>query len=270
MATIYDPAYRELTSLLSSSEIKGVDPAVLQKLNTIKELFEKRHEYADNLSTSPSDLLNEITKATVSHPWDEVYKAGKTSWNINPRMISGVCTVKFLQFIISMVKAKRVLELGMFTGYTALGMAEALPSDGVLHTIEIEKYIEEMAKGFFERSPHGKKIHVHIGEAREILSKLGDEGQKFDVIFLDADKQSYRNYIDTILDKNMLASNGILLADNAFKLGEAYTAPHTPKDNPIHDFNSYVQSKPELQQVLLPIRDGVLAVKRSSEITGLP
>ncbi|ESP05053.1 hypothetical protein LOTGIDRAFT_230086 [Lottia gigantea] len=263
---MYDPAFRELKDLLKSPEIADVNPDVKKKLEHIKELFARRHFYADENTSTQSESLAKLFKDTYDHPWKDVHKQGKTQYYMEPFMISGQVTIKFLQFIISMVKAKRVLEIGMFTGYTALGMAEALPSDGVLHTCDVEPYLVEFTKPYFDQSPHGKKIKVHIAPALETIPKLHDEGLQFDVVFIDADKPGYKGYVEMIMKKNMLAPNGIILADNSFFQGDSYTKEDDPTVNPMHDFNKFMASQNELERVLLPIRDGILAVKRKSEV----
>ncbi|KAK6194746.1 hypothetical protein SNE40_000315 [Patella caerulea] len=263
-----DPAVRELAALLESPEIKDVKPEIREKLEKILEMSNKRHNYADEITTTHSDVLDQITQETRTHPWEEVFKAGKTSWIMPARMISGPVTSQFLKFIVSMTKAKQVLEIGMFTGYTALSMAEALPPDGVVITCEISDYLKGLTPEFFSRSPHGKKIKPYFGPAGETLETLTKEGRLFDVIFVDADKPGYRGYVDTILQNGLLAPNGIILADNAFFGGRAYMNPKSRDENPINDFNEYIASRADLRQVLLPIRDGMLAIRRTSEVEG--
>ncbi|KAK6194749.1 hypothetical protein SNE40_000317 [Patella caerulea] len=266
--TVYDPAIRELAALLESPEMKDVKPEIREKLENILEMSKKRHNYADEITTKHSDVLDQITKETTTHPWEEVFKAGKTSWIMPARMISSPISSQFLKFIVSMAKAKQVLEIGMFTGYTALSMAEALPPDGVVITCEIADYLKSLTSEFFSRSPHGKKIKPYFGPAGETLETLTKEGRLFDVIFVDADKAGYRGYVETILQNGLLAPNGIILADNAFSDGRPYLLPKSREENPMNDFNEYIANRPDLRQVLLPFRDGILAIRRTSEVEG--
>ncbi|KAK6194744.1 hypothetical protein SNE40_000314 [Patella caerulea] len=248
--------------------MKDVKPEMREKLEKILDMSKKRHNYADEITTKHSEVLDQITQETMTHPWEEVFKAGKTSWIMPTRMISGPVTSQFLKFIVSITKAKQVLEIGMFTGYTALSMAEALPPDGVVITCEIADYLKTLTPEFFSRSPHGKKIKPYFGPAAETLETLTKEGRLFDVIFVDADKPAYKGYVETVLQNGLLAPNGIILADNALYHGRAYLNPKTREENPMNDFNEYIANRPDLRQVLLPIRDGILAIRRTSEVEG--
>ncbi|XP_050396006.1 O-methyltransferase MdmC [Patella vulgata] len=265
---VYDPAIRELAALLESPEMKDVKPEIREKLENILDMCNKRNNYAEEITTEHSDVLAQITQETMNHPWEEVFKAGKTPWIMATRMISGPITSQFLNFIVSITKAKQILEIGMFTGYTALSMAEALPADGVVITCEISDYLKDLTSEFFSRSPHGKKIKPYFGPARETLETLTKEGRVFDVVFVDADKAGYRGYVETILDNGLLAPNGIILADNALSDGRPYLIPKSREQNPINDFNEYIANRPDLRQVLLPFRDGILAIRRTLEAEG--
>ncbi|XP_052795055.1 catechol O-methyltransferase-like [Mya arenaria] len=117
----------------------------------------------------------------MTYPFKQAYEEGKTMWNINLRMMTGIQEGSFLQSIVSMSKAKRVLEVGTFTGYAALACAEVLPKNGEAITCEIDPFLVTLAKSFFDKSPHGKKINVKVGPAKDTLSKLADERQQFDV-----------------------------------------------------------------------------------------
>ncbi|KAK6194849.1 hypothetical protein SNE40_000389 [Patella caerulea] len=264
----YDPAVKELEELLESPDIKDVKPEVRQKLERILDMCNKRHDYADEITTPQSDILAYIHEQTTSHPWEQAYTSGKTKWNLESGMISGLVTCQFLKFVISMMQAKQVLEIGMFTGYTALAMAEALPADGEVVTCEISEYLKDMTADFFSRSQHGKKIKTYFAPAEDTLNNLIKDGRSFDVIFIDANKPGYKGYVDIILENGLLAPRGIILADNAYLSGTSYINPRTREDNVMNDFNQHIKNNPQLQQVLLPIRDGILAIRRKSDVEG--
>ena len=128
---------------------------------------------------------------------------------LRPRMLSGHLQGRILKMICRMVSPARILELGTFTGYSALCMAEALPENGELHTIEIDDELQDFIEKYFSRSPYGNRIHLHIGDARNIIPTLEDN---FDMVFIDADKRLYSEYYDLVFDK--IRPGGFILADN--------------------------------------------------------
>jgi caffeoyl-CoA O-methyltransferase len=174
------------------------------------------------------------------------------------QMVVGPLEGAFLQMMTQLVGAKRVLEIGMFTGYSALCFAEALPADGSVLTCEIDVQSAAMARRYFARSPHGSKITVRMGPALETLRALAGP---FDLIFIDADKTNYLNYYRRALD--LLAPQGVILIDNVLWSGDVLK--HPPPDAStaaIQELNRTVAADPRLSAVLVTIRDGVLVVRR--------
>lgn len=172
------------------------------------------------------------------------------------RMLVGPYEAAFLKMMVLLVRAKRVLEIGMFTGYSALSMAEVLPDDGELVTCELDPEPIAVARRHFAKSVHGRKIQLKPGPA---LDTLRDLRGPFDVVFIDADKQNYLNYYRRALD--LVAPTGVILIDNVLWAGEVLKQP--PSDEraaAIQELNRTVAEDPRVRAVLAPIRDGVLIV----------
>lgn len=175
----------------------------------------------------------------------------------SPHMQVGRVEGTFLRILVKLARARRVLELGTFTGYSALMMAAGLPDDGELITCDIDQKAEALARDFFARSPHGRKIQLRMGPALETLKTL--QGP-FDLAFIDADKQNYSAYYDAVVP--LLRSGGLLVADNALWSGRVLQ-PRAPEDHALVAFNAKVAADPRVEKVLLTVRDGMmLALKR--------
>ena len=174
-----------------------------------------------------------------------------------PQMVVGPLEGAFLKMMTQVSGAKRVLEIGMFTGYSALCFAETLPKDGIVITCEIDDEAAALARTYFARSPHGKKIDVRMGPALETMRSLSGP---FDLIFIDADKTNYVNYYHRALD--LLSPTGIILIDNVLWDGEVLL--HPPPDErtaAIQELNRVVAADARVTAVLLTIRDGVLVIR---------
>jgi caffeoyl-CoA O-methyltransferase len=174
-----------------------------------------------------------------------------------PQMQVGRIEGAFLRLLTRLVRARRVLEIGMFTGYSTLMLAEGLPDDGELVTCEIDPVAEEMARRYFARSPHGRKIQVRMGPALETLATLSGP---FDLVFVDADKVNYSRYFDAALP--LLRQGGLLVGDNALWSG-AVVDPKDAEARALAAFDAKVAADPRVEKVLLTVRDGMmLALKR--------
>jgi caffeoyl-CoA O-methyltransferase len=174
------------------------------------------------------------------------------------QMVVGPLEGAFLKMMTQLVGAKRVLEVGMFTGYSALCFAEALPADGSVVTCEIDEESAALARQYFARTPVGKKIEVRMGPGLETMSGLTG---LFDVVFIDADKLNYVNYYRRALD--LLAPNGVILIDNVLWSGEVLKQPPPDEQTAaIQELNRTVANDPRVTAVLVTIRDGVLVVRK--------
>lgn len=178
---------------------------------------------------------------------------------LNPRMLSGHVQGRFLSLISQMIRPKRILELGTFTGYSALCLTEGLEDDGELITIEKNDELEDTIRQNLALSPLGEKITLRIGDCKEVIR---DTKGEFDLVFMDADKREYCEYLDLILPK--LRKGGWILADNTLWDGHivdpAYD--HDKQTLGLRAFNDKVQNDERLEKVILPLRDGITIIRR--------
>ena len=176
---------------------------------------------------------------------------------LRPRMLSGHLQGRILKMICRMISPVRILELGTLTGYSALCMAEALPDNGELHTIEIDDELETFILKYFDRSPYRDRIHLHIGDAREVVPQLDGP---FDMVFIDANKRLYCDYYDLVFDK--VRPGGFILADNTLWDGKILQPP-LPSDAQtigIMRFNEKIAADTRVEKVILPLRDGLTLI----------
>ncbi|HKT34303.1 MAG TPA: class I SAM-dependent methyltransferase [Nitrospira sp.] len=178
----------------------------------------------------------------------------------SPQMLVGPLEGAFLKLLTQTVRAAHILEIGMFTGYSALCFAEALPNDGTVTTCEIDETSSALARRYFAKSRHGHKITVRMGPAIETLRSLKGP---YDLIFIDADKQNYLNYYRRA--KELLSSDGVIVIDNVLWDGDVLLQP-PPDDrtSAIQELNRAVASDPEVSAVLLTIRDGVFLIRKNA------
>jgi caffeoyl-CoA O-methyltransferase len=186
----------------------------------------------------------------------ELYDETNRQFGERAGMLSGPLVGGLLQALIAVGAARRVLEVGMFTGASALVMAAALPDDGELVTCDVDPKAIAFAKRYFERSPHGGKITVHEGPALETMAALRGP---FDLVFIDADKGNYVHYYEAALP--LLAPAGVIAIDNVLWSGRVLD-PKEPDDRAIVEFNRHVHADARVSCVLLTVRDGVMLVRR--------
>lgn len=179
---------------------------------------------------------------------------------IQPKMISGRVQGAFLKITAGMLKPRSVLEIGTFTGYSALSMAAGLDEGAELHTIEIDDELCELAQSFFDRSPHGHKIRLHVGSALEIAPQLG---KTFDLVFIDGDKRQYPDYYRMLLDTPLVHQGSVILADNVLWYGKVAeeVAPNDRMSQGILEFNRMAAADSRVENVILPLRDGINLIR---------
>lgn len=209
----------------------------------------------------PNELENYINQYTEREP-DHLYRLNRETHIkvLQPRMLSGHLQGRVLSMLSHMIKPKRVLEIGTYTGYSALCMAEGLAEGGEIHTIDINDELEEMVQEHVERAGFTGRIHMHIGNALDIIPKLSGS---FDLVFIDADKTNYSNYFDLIIDR--LAPGAYIIADNVLWSGKVLDAKEVDKDPDaaaIHAFNQKIQADDRVQNVLFPVRDGLMVIRK--------
>ena len=173
---------------------------------------------------------------------------------LQPRMLSGPLQGRFLSVLTKLLQPKKILEVGTFTGYATLCLAEGLPKDGLIDTLDKNEELVDFQRSFFDRSPWGKQIHQHCGDAIEIIPTL--EGE-YDLVFLDADKNNYLNYLELLLPK--IKPGGLLLSDNVLWSGKVLeeTQKNDRDTAVLKEFNQKLATHPNFETVLLPLRDGL-------------
>lgn len=205
----------------------------------------KAEAYAKKYSSETDQLLKEIEAYTLTH-------------HAHSNMLSGPIQGKVLEMISRMKQPKRVLEIGTFTGYSALCLAKGLGKDGCIHTIELRDEDADLAESFFAKSSQHDQIILHRGNALDIIPTLTE---KWDIVFIDADKVNYIQYYELTLQQ--LNSNGVILADNVLFHGEVLEEQIKGK-NPkaIQAFNEHVAASKDVQQVILTVRDGLMMIMK--------
>lgn len=177
---------------------------------------------------------------------------------VNPHMASGQVQGRFLKFLVSMIRPKRILEIGTYTGYSAICMAEGLGDDGKIFTFEIDDELEDFTRRWIENSPVADKIVFTIGSALEAVPAMGE---KFDLVFIDGNKREYTEYYEMAL--SFLNSGGWIIADNT--LWDGWVIDEQRQDaqtNGVRAFNDYVKNDSRVEQVILPLRDGLTIIKK--------
>ena len=210
------------------------------------EIINGKAEAYAKLHTSPQDaLLDQIEKDTLAnHP--------------HAQMLSGHMQGRFLAMISRMIQPKRILEIGTFTGFSALCLAEGLAEDGVLHTIELRDEDADTAAAYFSRSTLNDKIKLHRGDALQIITGLSET---WDLVFIDADKVSYINYYELTLP--MVRPGGWIIADNVLFHGQVLESPISGKNaKAIAAFNEHVAADERVEQTILTIRDGLMVIRK--------
>lgn len=203
-----------------------------------------------------------IEEYILSHSDDEgeLLAALNRDANVNllrPRMLSGHLQGRILKMFCRMLAPKRVLEIGTYTAYATLCMAEGMAPDGRIHTIEINDEMEDFINKYLDRSPHKEKITVHFGDALEVIPKLGGE---FDLVFIDADKRFYSEYYDLVFP--MVRPGGLILADNTLWDGHVVEVPRSADKQTlgIMAFNDKIKRDDRVEKVILPLRDGLTMI----------
>lgn len=176
-----------------------------------------------------------------------------------PRMLSGHIQGRILSMFSHMIQPKNILEIGTYTGYSAICFAEGMKPDGKLITIDINNELETMANSYFEKSGFGDQIEMKIGNAMDIIPNLDLE---FDLVFIDADKDNYSNYFDLVIDK--VSKGGFIIADNVLWSGKVTTDEvNTDKDTKaLDEYNKKIQEDPRVENVLMPVRDGLMVARK--------
>ena len=215
-------------------------------MSTFELIDPEIEAYCESHTTAESELLYRLYRQTHLE-------------TINPRMASGQLQGQFLSLISKMMRPKRILEIGTFTGYSAICLAEGLTDDGELHTIEINEEYEDRIREYFSKSPDCYKIKLHIGDAKTIVPSLKGP---WDLAFIDAEKTDYQEYYDIVLP--LVRKGGFILIDNTLWNSKViHEVQHNDKDTQaILAFNDMVQQDDRVRNLLLPFRDGIMIIEK--------
>lgn len=211
--------------------------------------MEKIYKYIENHASTPSQALEWVVKQTHI----------RTN---HARMLSGAIQGQILRMLAQMTGATDILELGTFTGYSAICLASALPEDGHLDTLELNDELEDLILEGFDRAGLTDKIELHIGDCKETVLRLKEEGRMYDIVYIDANKREYCEYYDLVFD--MIRPGGLILADNVIWDGKVCQDP-LPQDKQtlsIVRFNDMVSADPRVESVILPLRDGLNIIRK--------
>lgn len=253
----------KLATLKKRISEKASEAEVMALINQCQSLIDPLENYLVKNTTNPSEGLNTLESETYALNWNQAFENSDTSLKLQKEMLSGKIEGQFLKMLIAATKSKHVLEIGSFTGYASLAMAEALPKDGKLVACEYDQFTANFAREQINKSEHGYKVDIKIGDASLTLNNLKAEKLSFDFIFIDADKQGYHSYYKSILDFGLLKPNGLICVDNTLYMGEVYSDLEiSDNGKAIKAFNAFVAQDNRVQKVLVPLRDGITMIRR--------
>ena len=207
-------------------------------------ISDQLQQYIDDHSMEESDLLKALDRETHQKV-------------LQPRMLSGSYQGRLLALLAKMIGPKKILEVGTYTGYATLCMAEGLTTGGSIDTIDHNEELADMQRRYFDQSPYGSQIVQHLGEAKDILKTLAGP---YDLVFLDADKENYPHYFDLIIDK--LETGGILLSDNVLWSGKVLEKATDEATSALQEYNQKINMDVRVETVVLPIRDGLTITRK--------
>jgi caffeoyl-CoA O-methyltransferase len=207
----------------------------------------KIQDYAEAFTSPENEVLAQLNRET----WANV---------LIPRMLSGHIQGRILSMFSHMLRPKSILEIGTYTGYSALCLAEGLQADGVLHTIDINEELEPMITRYIQQAGKQDQIKLHIGAALEIIPTISGN---FDLVFIDADKENYAHYFDAVIDR--MPSGGIIIADNVLWSGKVLDEKERTEDEEtaaLHQYNQKIHNDERVEHLLFPVRDGLMIARK--------
>ncbi|KAI0079516.1 S-adenosyl-L-methionine-dependent methyltransferase [Panus rudis PR-1116 ss-1] len=247
--------------------------------NEARRVVDGYDEYVARMSSPPHPIVEKMLKEGNERDWERLHKEGKTKFRLIPEMSAGGYEAVALSHLARMSKAERILEVGMFTGTTTVSLALA-PWTKKITTVELEPYLARINRPYFQQAGVARKIDIKIGDAMEVLEELAEEGEKFDMIFIDADKPSYRQYLNICMSgcsdsggwssyQSLLAQGGMIVVDNTAYKGAPWAPDERyPQGKDIDAFNKHVREHGDIDAVMLPIEDGITLIRRRGEEPG--
>jgi len=204
----------------------------------------KLQQYIDDHSMEESDLLKALDRETHQKI-------------LQPRMLSGSYQGRLLALLAKMIEPKKILEVGTYTGYATLCMAEGLSTGGSIDTIDYNEELSDIQRRYFDQSPYRSQIVQHLGEAKDVIKTLTGP---YDLVFLDADKENYSHYFDLIIDK--LERGGVILSDNVLWSGKVLEKATDEATSALQEYNHKINTDPRVETIILPIRDGLTITRK--------
>ncbi len=242
--------------------VDGVDPSLKSELREARDLATGLDPYLSRWTTPESPDLRSVAERTGAQDWSR-HPGAASVGHLEQEMLSGHVEGQLLKMLVHATRATEVLEIGVFTGYSALAMAEALTEDGRVTACEIDPDVAAFAQRSFDESRAGHKITIEVGPARTTLDELAVAGRQFDLVFIDADKAGYAGYLDTLLTAGLVAPQGLICVDNTLMQGQPWRpAAATANGLAIAAFNQFVAADPRVEQVIVPLRDGLTLICR--------
>merc|ERR1712176_654921 len=261
---VVTPCDQAVVSLAKACACCRSDKKARANLFDAKKIIDGTDAFCAKYSTKPSADLHKISLETAkTNPmWKTAEEQGTTSRLMEAEMISGQVEGQLLQLLVRFGHVKKALDIGTFTGYSALSLAEALPDGGSLVTLEREPEAARVAASNWSGSPHASKIVSQVGEASDLLDKLAAQKETFDLIFLDVDKPGYLALYERLMESGLLKVGGLLVVDNTMYKGEEILNELSDNGKGIRAFNEALLKDDRVSQVMLPLRDGVTLVHR--------
>lgn len=218
----------------------------ITNLTSMEFIDEKIENYALEHSQVESDVLKKLNRETYAKV-------------IAPRMLSGHMQGNLLSTFSKMIQPEKILEIGTYTGYSGICLAQGLQEGGMLYTIDINEELEKMVRSYFEEAGLTNKVEYYLGNALDIIPTINET---FDLVFIDADKKNYAAYYDLVFDK--VRSGGYIIADNVLWSGKVLDDETTldPDTKAIHDYNKKVHNDSRVEHMLLPVRDGLMIARK--------
>ena len=252
----------KLERIVNDPSLELTSASVQAELDHCYQLARGLDQYIEENTTKEPDQLALISRLTQEYDWDVNRNDGDTF--LEAEMLSGHVEGQFLNVLVSATQSKKILEIGLFTGYSAISMARGFSGDGEIVACEVDLEVAKIAKENIKKFNFEGTIDVKIGPALNTLRDLSEQGAVFDLVFVDADKPNYINYVKYILDHNLVRVGGLIVADNTLLQGEVYLGKgyQSEAGRAMCDFNEYLRNETRVEQVLIPLRDGVTLAER--------
>jgi len=251
-----------LKRIYSELEKVPIDKSLLYQLYGCISLADGVENHLEESTSPESENLSNLSHLTFEHDWDLALEKKKSSGFLGSQMLCGHVEGQFLKMLVTMTKAKKILELGMFSGYSALAMAESLPKGGEIYACEHNPYAIKFAQKIFKKIQENR-IKIKNGPALETLKKLTCKDIIFDLVFIDATKSQYPEYLEILIKNSLINKNSLVCIDNTFLQGKVFSKFENTNDSSkiMRKFNLNIARNPKFHAVMLPLRDGFTLLK---------